>query len=839
MAPINGKKRSLDHVHRSQNNDGSSATPASPAARLRVPRQHAEARKNLPVYKYKSELCQTVTNNEVTLVVAETGSGKSTQIPSFLHEGGCLKQNRSMIRKTQVKRKSPYGKSICVTQPRRVAAITVAKRVAEEMGSVPGGLVGHRVRFDDTTDHAGPNTSRVIYATDGMLLREAQSDPLLRRYGIVVLDEAHERSLQTDVLFGVVKRAMDARMGRYNKPAMDQQVDKNDKDNRIRNALGKVAAQLELPPLKVVVMSATLEVETFQQFFQNVPTEMVKVPGRLFPVTTLYTKEAQEDYIDAALSAALQIHRGGEEGDVLIFLPGQEEIEDLAALLRKHLDEEADLARTLTSGENESGGDDEDDNGDDKKPPVDIVQSLKGMGTNLNSGQNAIVNGVLVCVLYAALPPEAQMFAFQPRPDGCSRKIILSTNIAETSVTLEGIRYVIDTGKQKVREFSGSSGMESLTVANVSKAQAAQRSGRAGRMAEGFCFRLYPEVAFDGLAETSPPEILRVNLAHVVLQLKGMGVHDPRTFDFLTPPQKGTLMKAFTTLFALGAINEKMDITEHGKKLAKLPLDPIFGHLLLQSPAYGCTSEMLTAVSMLSAENVFYRPGGGDEAASGTVAAKAIAAHRRFASYEGDLPTLLSVYESWRREAVYVPSSSGGKKAQKRRLAAAQQKGSAGKLLHGDWCSRNFISGRALVRAYDVRRQLSEICAREVKKNGLGLDVKASCGDDRELFLKCVCAGLFLQAASRIKASVDVDEKSSKRSADKSGTLYSSRGRYKTMVGSEEVSIHPTSVMFGRNPAPKCVVYTELLVTKKTYIRGVTQIREDWLHDIAPEIYKG
>jgi len=835
MPPTNGKKRTLEYIQQSENkNNGgwSSGPPSSPAARLRVPRQHVETRKQLPVYKYKAEICQTVSDKEVTLIVAETGSGKSTQVPSFLHEGGCLKKNRSMIRRTQVKRKSPYGKSICVTQPRRVAAITVAKRVAEEMGSVPGGLVGHRVRFDDTTDLAGPNTSRVIYATDGMLLREAQSDPLLKRYGIVVLDEAHERSLQTDVLFGVVKRAMDARMGRYNIAREQQVVDEVDKDNRICNALGKVAAQLELPPLKVVVMSATLEVETFQQFFKDVATEMVKVPGRLFPVTTLYTREAQDDYIDAALSAALQIHRDGEEGDVLIFLPGQEEIEDLAALLRKHLDEEADLARTLTSGDDGNG------NGDDE-PVVDIVQSLKGMGTNLNSSQNAIVNGVLICVLYAALPPEAQMFAFQPRPDGCSRKIILSTNIAETSVTLEGIRYVIDTGKQKVREFSGSTGMESLTVANVSKAQAAQRSGRAGRMAEGFCFRLYPEIAFDGLAETSPPEILRVNLAHVVLQLKGMGVHDPRTFDFLTPPQKGTLMKAFNTLYALGAINEKMDITEHGKKLAKLPLDPVFGHLLLQSPSYGCTSDMLTAVSMLSAENVFYRPGGGDETASGTVAAKAIAAHRRFASYEGDLPTLLSVYESWRREAIYVPSSSGGKKAQKRRLAASQQKGSAGKLLHGDWCARNFISGRALVRAYDVRKQLSEICAREVKKNGLGLDVKVSCGDDRELFLKCVCAGLFLQAASRIKASVDVDEKSSKRNADRSGMLYSSRGRYKTMVGSEEVSIHPTSVMFGRNPAPKCVVYTELLVTKKTYIRGVTQIREDWLHEIAPEIYKG
>jgi len=406
-------------------------------------------------------------------------------------------------------------------------------------------------------------------------------------------------------------------------------------------------------------------------------------------------------------------------------------------------------------------------------------------------------------------------------------------------VTLEGIRYVIDTGKQKVRDFSGSTGMESLTVANVSKAQAAQRSGRAGRMEAGFCFRLYPEVAFDGLDETSPPEILRVNLAHVILQLKGMGVHDPRKFDFLTPPHSSSLIKAFEQLYALRAVDEKMNITQHGKKLAKLPLDPIFGHLLLQSPAYGCVAEMLTAVSMLSAENVFYRPGGGDETTSGSIAAKATAAHRRFASYEGDLPTLLSVYESWRKEAIYVPSGAGGKKAQKRRLAAAQNGSSGGKLLHGDWCARNFISGRALIRAFDVRRQLSEICAREVKKNGLGMDVKASCRDDLETFLKCACAGLFLQVASRIKASVDIDEKSSKRrGSGNSGALFSSRGRYKTKIGSEEVSIHPTSAMFGRNPAPKCVVYTELLVTKKTYIRGVTQIREDWLNEVAPEFFK-
>ena len=487
-----------------------------------------------------------------------------------------------------------------------------------------------------------------------------------------------------------------------------------------------------------------------------------------------------------------------------MFLPGQEEIEDLASLLKKHLNEDEELIQSMSSG--------------------DIVQSLRGIGTDIVSGSNAaIVNGVLICVLYAALPPEAQMFAFQPKPEGCTRKIILATNIAETSVTLDGIRYVVDCGKHKTRDFSGTTGMESLSIHDVSKAQAAQRKGRAGRVSSGVCFRLYSEDAFDSLADATVPEILRVNLAQVVLQLKGMGVHDPRTFDLLTVPSEQSLLKAFELLFALGAIDTEMKLTDQGKRLAKLPLDPVFGHLLLQSPKYGCTSEMLTVVSMLSAENIFYRPGGDAE---GGVSAKAAAAHRRFASHEGDLPTLLNVYKAWRSEAIYVPV--GSRKALKKRHKAQ----SGGKLLHGEWCTRNFISGRALSRAFDVRNQLADICRRDVSKNGLGMDVLQSCGPDMTTFLKCVCAGLFLQVASRIKATVEVDARG------RSGMLGPSRGRYRTKIGSQEVSIHPTSSMFGRNPAPKCVVYTELLTTKKTYIRGVTQVREDWLVEVAPRFFK-
>lgn len=473
-------------------------------------------------------------------------------------------------------------------------------------------------------------------------------------------------------------------------------------------------------------------------------------------------------------------------------------------MLKKHLNEDEELVQSVTSG--------------------DIVQSLRGIGTNIVSGNSAaIVNGVLICVLYAALPPEAQMFAFQPKPDGVQRKIILSTNIAETSVTLEGIRYVVDCGKHKTRDFSGITGMESLTVHDVSKAQAAQRTGRAGRVSSGVCFRLYTEDAFESLEKTTAPEVLRVNLAQVVLQLKGMGVHDPRTFDFVTPPSEQSLLKAFELLFALGAVDTEMKLTDHGRRLAKLPLDPVFGHLLLQSPKYGCSSEMLTAVSMLSAENIFYRPGGD---AQGGMSAKAAAAHKRFASHEGDLPTLLNVFNAWRSEAVYVPV--GNRKAQKKRLKAQ----AGGKVLHGEWCTRNFVSGRALSRALDVRNQLADICRRDISKNGLGMDVTQSCGAEMTAFLKCVCAGLFLQVASRIKATVEVDARG------RSGILGPSRGRYRTKVGSREVSIHPTSTMFGRNPAPKCVVYTELLTTKKTYIRGVTQVREEWLIEVAPHFFK-
>jgi len=249
---------------------------------------------------------------------------------------------------------------------------------------------------------------------------------------------------------------------------------------------------------------------------------------------------------------------------------------------------------------------------------------------------------------------------------------------------------------------------------------------------------------------------------------------------------------------------------------------------------------MLTAIAMMSAENIFYRPGGsGVEGGSGN-SSKAAAAHKRFASFEGDFPTLIAVYDSWRREAIYDSSSKRKIKAQKlmkHEQDTAKNDGRGAKILHGDWCTRNFISGRALVRAHDVRNQLVEICGRNSDRNGLGMDTKLSCGaDDMINFLKCTCAGLFLHSASRVKNAVEINKEIRKQMATDSDK--STRGRYKTKIGGREVSIHPTSSLFGRNPPPKCVVYTELQITKKAYIRGVTQIKEGWLGELAPAFFK-
>uniref|UniRef100_A0A183KTR5 RNA helicase n=2 Tax=Schistosoma TaxID=6181 RepID=A0A183KTR5_9TREM len=388
----------------------------------------------LPVWEYKENFFQTLSENQVTVLVGETGSGKTTQIPQW-----CLEW---------VTGRYPTKKAVACTQPRRVAAMSVAQRVSEEMDVELGQEVGYSIRFEDCT-----------YMTDGMLLREGMSDPLLEAYGVILLDEAHERTLATDILMGLLKEITKQRLD-----------------------------------LKIVVMSATLDAGKFQDYFHKAP--LMTVPGRTHPVEIFYTPEPERDYLEAAIRTVIQIHMCEEiEGDILLFLTGQEEIEEACKRIQREVD---------------------------------------GLGPDV---------GELRCIpLYSTLPPNLQQRIFESPPPkrangAVGRKVVVSTNIAETSLTIDGVVFVIDPGFAKQKVYNPRIRVESLLVTAISKASAQQRAGRAGRTRPGKCFRLYTEKAYTNeMQENTYPEILRSNLGTVVLQLKKLGIDDLVHFDFMDPP---------------------------------------------------------------------------------------------------------------------------------------------------------------------------------------------------------------------------------------------------------------------------------------------------------------
>ena len=388
----------------------------------------------LPVWQARDKFLDMLRDHQTTILVGETGSGKTTQVAQFVADAGIG---------------APATAMIAVTQPRRVAAMSVARRVAEEMDATLGATVGYSIRFEECSS---PQTL-IKFMTDGMLLREAMTDPLMSRYSVIILDEAHERTLATDVLFGLLKGVLARR-----------------------------------PELKLVVMSATLEAEKFQDYFADAP--LMRVPGRLFPVEVFYTQAPEADYVDAAVRTVAQIHACEPPGDVLLFLTGEEEIED-------------------------------------------ACRKIAAEAGKLSSAPSSTVGPVAVVPLYSSLPPAQQQKIFDPppppaRPGGPpGRKVIVSTNIAETSLTIDGVVYVVDPGFVKQKVYNPRTRVESLLVSPISRASAHQRAGRAGRTRPGKCFRLYTEASFGAdLIEQTHPEILRSNLGSVVLQLKKLGVDD-------------------------------------------------------------------------------------------------------------------------------------------------------------------------------------------------------------------------------------------------------------------------------------------------------------------------
>ncbi|KAI8629950.1 P-loop containing nucleoside triphosphate hydrolase protein [Xylariaceae sp. FL1651] len=630
-----------------------------------------ETRKSLPIYKYRDEFIAAIEQYQILVLVGETGSGKTTQLPQYLHEAGFTKG----------------GLKVGCTQPRRVAAMSVAARVAEEMGVKVGHEVGYSIRFEDNTS----DKTILKYMTDGMLLREFMTEPDLAGYSALMIDEAHERTVHTDILLALVKDL--AR---------------------------------ERPDLKLLISSATMNAEKFAKYFDDAP--IFNIPGRRYPVDIYYTPAPEANYLTAAITTIFQIHTSQGRGDILVFLTGQDEIEAAEQQL-------TDTARKLGNR----------------------------------------VKELIICPIYANLPSDLQSKIFEPTPDG-ARKVVLATNIAETSLTIDGITYVIDPGYVKENVYNPATGMSNLVVVPCSRASANQRSGRAGRVGPGKCFRLYTRYAYmNEMDESTTPEIQRTNLNGVVLQLKSLGINQLLEFEFMDPPPTESLIGALNQLFALQALNHKGELTKVGRQMAEFPTDPMLAKAVLAADKFKCVDEVLSIVSMLSeASALFFRPK--------DKKIHADSARNRFTVKDGgDHITLLNIWNQW-VDSDFSPV----------------------------WARENFLQQRSLTRARDVRDQLAKLCERvEV--------APSSCGSSNlEPIQKALTAGFFPNAA-RLQRGGD---------------------SYRTLKNNTTVYIHPSSVLMKSDPPDKTIIYYELVLTNKEYMRSCMPIRPQWLNEVAPHFHK-
>ena len=556
-------------------------------------------------------------------------------------------------------------------QPRRVAATTVATRVADEMGCKLGEEVGYSIRFEDLTSAK----TRIKFLTDGLLLREALADPLLSRYSVIMIDEAHERSLSTDILLGILKKIRKRRTD-----------------------------------LRIVVSSATLQAEDFLRFFsgeeitqngkgsENNLGRIISLEGRMYPVDTLFLEEPAEDYVERAVKTVFDIHASEPGGDILLFLTGREEIDTTVQMI-------ADRAAAL-------------------HPRAQSILSLP---------------------LYAGLTSEQQLYVFEPAPEN-TRKVIVSTNIAEASVTIDGIVYVIDCGFVKLRAFNPKTGIETLTATPVSKASATQRAGRAGRTKPGKCYRLYTQSAYESLPEATVPEIQRSNLAPIILQLKALGVDYVLRFDFLTPPPAELIIRALELLYSLGAVDDYAKLTRPlGVRMAELSVEPMMAKVLLSASAMGCLSEILSIAAMTSLQGAVWFHHDGEKKATDT-------ARRKFAAEEGDHLTLLNVYQTF---------VTKGRKDSK-------------------WCRDNFLNFKSMMRAVSIRAQLK----RYLERFGINVDETPAANrrpedssNKGEQIRKCLTTGYFAHTA-RMQPD----------------------GTFKTVNGGVTLHAHPSSLMFVGRP---------------------------------------
>ncbi len=622
----------------------------------------------LPITECWEEIAARIADHQVVIICGETGSGKSTQLPKI-----CLTLRRGV-----------YGR-IGHTQPRRIAARTLADRISSELGQELGGCVGYKVRFHD---HVGAD-SHIKLVTDGMLLAEIQRDPYLNEYDTLIIDEAHERSLNIDFLLGYLQQLL-----------------------------------LKRPELKLIITSATIDPERFSRQFCDAP--IINVSGRTYPVEVRYrppqeegSSERDDSMQQAILDAVDELSRR-DRGDILIFLSGEREIRDTAESLRKH-------RMHLTE----------------------------------------------VLPLYARLGAAEQGRIFKPTG---TRRIILATNVAETSLTVPGIRYVIDAGYARISRYSHRSKVQRLPIEPISQASANQRKGRCGRVAEGVCIRLYSQEHFESRVEFTEPEILRTNLASVILQMKILGFGDIESFPFIDAPDRRLIQDGYRILDEIGAVDGKRQVTRLGRQIARLPVDPRIGRMLLSSAHSHCLDEVLIIAAVLSVQDPRERPLERQQAAD--------QAHQRFRHEESDFLTFLNL---WRH-------------LQEQRLHLSKRK-------FRQYCRDNFISWNRAQEWRDIHQQLRG------QMHEMGFRENQIAASYEEIH-RALLSGLLSNIGC-------------KKSGKEREYLGGRNSRFQ---------IFPGSGLFKQQP--KWVMAAELVETTKLYARGVAQIQPAWIEAVAGDLVK-
>ena len=647
---------------------GPAAAKANPLPPITFP-------ESLPVSARREEIERTLAEHQVVIVCGETGSGKTTQLPKIALAMGRGRANT--------------GRLIGHTQPRRIAASSVAKRIAEELKTPLGEVVGYKVRFQDRLQ---PGAS-VKLMTDGILLAETQTDPLLRAYDTLIIDEAHERSLNIDFLLGYLKQLLPRR-----------------------------------PDLKIIVTSATIDAERFARHFESTrgPAPVLMVSGRLYPVEQRWRPfEEDRDYdLDNAIADAVdELWREGA-GDVLVFLPGEREIRDAAEHLRKH------------------------------HPP-----------------------GVEILPLFARLSQQEQDRVFEPHS---TRRIVLATNVAETSLTVPGIRYVIDTGLARVKRYSYRNKVEQLQVEPVSQAAANQRAGRCGRVSNGICIRLYDEKDYQGRAKFTDPEILRSSLAGVILRMKALGLGQVEDFPFLEPPPRKAVADGYALLGELNAVDDQNELTAIGRELSKLPLDPRVGRMILEARERQSLSEVLVIASALSVQDVRDRPLEHQQAADEK--------HKKFDDEKSEFMGYLKLWK-------WLDESRGGHG--EHRISSRK---------HEQLLRDNFVSPRRVREWRDIHSQLHTVVA----EHGWRLNTSAATYEQVHL---AMLAGLL----GNIGLKSDEDD---------------------WYLGARGIKFwrHPGAHL-SKKPG-RWLVAAELVETTRLYGRGLAAIEPQWIPWIAGHLLK-